>query len=72
MPDSKEALQTDLDKLHCWAEGNGMTFNKAKCWILHCGHNHPIRLYTLQSDWLHNCEDKMDLQMMPDACLNVS
>ena len=49
-----------------------MTFNEAKCRILHFGLNHPIQLYTLLSDWLHNCEDKMDLQVMPDACLNMS
>jgi len=49
-----------------------MTFNEAKCRILHFGRNHPIQLYTLLSDWLHNREDKMDLQVMPDACLNMS
>jgi len=49
-----------------------MTFNEAKCRILNFGRKHPIQLYTLRSDWLHNCKDKMDLQVMPDARLNVS
>ena len=35
-----DAVQ-DLNRLDRWAKINCMSFNRAKCWVLHFGHNHP-------------------------------
>ncbi|KAK4830250.1 hypothetical protein QYF61_009317 [Mycteria americana] len=47
-------------------------FNKAKCKVLHLGHNNPMQCYWLGEEWLESCLAEKDLAMLVDSCLNMS
>jgi len=49
-----------------------MSFNKAKCQVLHLRHNKPMQCYRLGQEWLESCLVEKDLGVLVHSWLNMS
>ena len=57
----KETLQSDLDRLACWASKWQMKFNVEKCKVLHIGSNNDHVQYSMNGQQLSTVSKEKDL-----------
>jgi len=72
MPERWDTFQKDLDRLEQWAQVNLMSFNKAKCKVLHLGRGNPHNQYKLGDERIETIPAEKDLRVLMAGKLDVN
>ncbi|PKU45023.1 rna-directed dna polymerase from mobile element jockey-like [Limosa lapponica baueri] len=72
MLEGRDAIQWDLARLERWVCANLITFNRAKCKVLHMCWGNSKHKYRLGREWVENSPEERNLGVLVDKKLSMS
>jgi len=72
MPEGRDVIHRDLDRLERWAQANLMKFKNASCKVLQMGWGNSKHKYRLGSKWTESSPEEKGLGALVDEELNMN